>query len=84
MYELDFDDRVANIIEKLPKEISKRILNKLEKTKENPHRYFEKLVGLDEYKLRVGDYRIIADIYDNKLIILVLYVNHRSKVYGRF
>ena len=83
MYELEFDDKAAIIIKKLPKEISTRIVRKLQETKENPHRYFERLIGKSEYKLRVGDYRIIADIYDNKLIILVLYVDHRSRVYDK-
>ncbi len=83
MYELDFDAKLEDYFKKLPKELSKRILDKLENTRENPHRYFERLTGRSEYKLRVGDYRVIAEIYENKLIILVLYVNHRSKVYEK-
>tara|TARA_Y100000310_G_C20357716_1_gene657486 strand:+ start:632 stop:757 length:126 start_codon:yes stop_codon:yes gene_type:complete len=39
------------------------------------------LVGDKAYRLRVGDYRVIADIDNGKLIILVLKVLHRKKVY---
>lgn len=34
------------------------------------------------WRYRVEDYRIICDIIDNELVILVLEVEHRSKVYG--
>ena len=34
-----------------------------------------------QWRYRVGDYRIIADIEDEKLIILVVEVEHRSRVY---
>lgn len=38
------------------------------------------LAGL--WKYRVGDYRIIADIQDQTILVLVLRIGHRSKVYG--
>ena len=68
-------------LEKLPDEIKTRITNKLILSKENPHHYFEKLSLRKEYKLRVGDYRVIAYINDFKIEILILYVNHRKRVY---
>ena len=83
MHELVFDEKALNYLEKLPKDISKRIFKKLQDTKENPLRYFERLTNREEYKLRVGDYRVIAEIENNKLLILVLNIDHRSKVYKR-
>ena len=50
-------------------------------TKADPFRYFEKLVTKDYYKLRVGDYRVIADIDKNKVKILVLFIGHRKNIY---
>lgn len=41
----------------------------------------KKLVGREYYRIRVGDYRVIYDIQDQKLIILVIKIAHRSKVY---
>ena len=35
----------------------------------------------DLWRYRVGDYRIVADIEDDVLVILVVDVDHRSKVY---
>jgi mRNA interferase RelE/StbE len=42
-----------------------------------------KLVGDPGYKLRVGDYRIIMDIENNKLKILVLKVGQRKNIYDK-
>ncbi|MDR2673220.1 MAG: type II toxin-antitoxin system RelE/ParE family toxin [Coriobacteriales bacterium] len=35
----------------------------------------------DLWRYRVGDYRIVCDIQDNKLVVLVLSVGHRSDIY---
>ena len=50
---------------------------------ENPRRFGRALTGnrSGEWRYRVGDYRIIADIQDERVLILVLEVEHRSKVY---
>jgi len=37
---------------------------------------------LDRWKYRVGAYRLICDIQDEKVLVLVLMIGHRSKVYG--
>ena len=83
IYELIFDEKAIQILEKLPVLIRKRIFKKLQSTKENPYHFFEKLAGRSEFKLRVGDYRIIADINDSKVQILVVYVGHRKNVYQK-
>ena len=41
-----------------------------------------KLVGSDHtYRIRVGDYRVVYDIHDDTLIILVVRIRHRRDVY---
>jgi mRNA-degrading endonuclease RelE of RelBE toxin-antitoxin system len=59
---LRFEFVILKSLEKLEKITRKRIFEKISSTKESPFHYFERLTGRDEYKLRVGDYRIIADI----------------------
>ena len=81
MYKIIIDTKAMEFLEKLPKSIAQRILKKIQETKENPHRYFIKLTNRTEYKLRVGNYRIISEIKDNKLKILIIHIGHRSKVY---
>lgn len=83
MYSLKFSENVVKDIEKLPKDIRDRIYKKLLIAKENPFRYFVRLVGKEDYKLRVGDYRIIARIFEEDKLILVGYVGHRKNIYDK-
>jgi len=81
MYKLIFSKRAIYEFNQLEKLIKSRIWNKLQLCKENPFKYFEKLRGINSFKLRVANYRVVADISKGKLIILVLKVGHRKKVY---
>jgi len=72
-------------LKKLDSSISKRILDYLEQLEflDDPRTrgkaLTSNLAGLWRY--RVGDYRILARIYDDKLIITVIEIAHRSTIY---
>jgi len=83
MYTVIYDDEALQILGKLEKKIRKRIFEKIHSTKENPFHYFDKLTARDEYKLRVGDYRVIADIDEKTKRIVILFVDHRKNVYKK-
>ena len=68
-------------LEDLPKEIQKRIIEKIDKSKVNPFKYFIRLKERTDYKLRIGEYRIIADINTKELRIEVTRVGHRKHIY---
>ena len=74
-----FDKEASHFLEKLPKDIRKRIYRKILSTEGNPFHFFERLEGRRDYKMRVGDYRVIADI-DSKTIRIRL-MGHRKNVY---
>jgi mRNA interferase RelE/StbE len=75
-------DKKATIeLECLPKEIQKRIIQKLDKSKINPLKYFIRLKGRSDYKLRIGDYRVIADINRKELKIEITKIGHRKNIY---
>ena len=46
-----------------------------------PEGYVRKLVGDEGYRLRVGEYRVIVDLDEEKLMILVLRIGHRKNVH---
>ena len=69
IYNLVFDEKAIEQLDKFPKLIKERIFKKLQSTKDYPYRFFERLEGRPEYKLRVGDYRVIADISDKEIQI---------------
>jgi mRNA interferase RelE/StbE len=80
-YDIVFSDKALNQLKKLEKNVQERIIAVLERIRVRPETYVSKLVGDPGYKLRVGDYRVIMDI-DNKIIrILILKVGHRKNIY---
>lgn len=69
-------------LKKLPKDIQKRIIKKLDYfCKDNPLEFAEKLTDwhIGTYRFRVGNYRIIFDIEKDSLIVLAL--GDRKEIY---
>jgi mRNA interferase RelE/StbE len=83
MYKLEFEKRALHDLNRLDKPIKERIWNKLQDTKEDPFRYFEKLVETEGFKLRIGGWRVIADIDRSVEKIMVLKVGHRKNIYEK-
>jgi len=84
MYEIIFDKKVLESLNKYEKRIKERIFNKIISAKNNPFRYFQKLANRDGYKLRVGNYRVIADIDIKSKKIKILLIMHRRNIYERY
>lgn len=80
-YEIVFSKTAIKQVKKLERSDQERIIAALERIRVRPYAFVKKLVGEDAYRLRVGDYRIIMDIVDDRLIILVLTVGHRRNIY---
>ena len=81
MYEITFSDKAKRQFLKLEKIIQERIGAVLERIKIRPQDFVEKLVGYPGYKLRVGDYRLFLDIFQDKLSIYIIEIGHRKNVY---
>jgi len=82
-YEIIYDSKAVDGLNRLPKEIKAHIFNKAKGAKENPEHFFEQLSGRADCKLRIGDYRLIADINHPLKRIEVTLVDHRKRVYKR-
>ncbi len=82
MYEIVYSNSARKFLKKLPKQNQEHILSVLERARIRPEIHFERLVGDKIYKLRAGKYRIIADIYNKELIILVIKIGHRKNIYN--
>ncbi len=68
----------------LQKTDAQRIVKKLEQAAENPQHFLEELAGHDDYKLRVGDYRLVVLLLHNENTIFIEKIGHRKNVYKRF
>jgi mRNA interferase RelE/StbE len=69
-------------IMKLDKKIIPVIKAAIFDLSDNPRPFgYKKLKGEDAYRIRVGDYRVIYEIDDGKIIITVVSVGHRKDIY---
>jgi mRNA interferase RelE/StbE len=68
---------------KLDKAVARRIIAKIELAAQDPTRFFERQVGSADYKVRVGDYRLLALLAHEDRTIFIEKVDHRKRVYGR-
>jgi mRNA interferase RelE/StbE len=81
-YSLAFKKSVAKDLRSIPNKDVHRILKRIDTLCENPRAEgCVKLSNLEKYRVRQGGYRIIYEIQDNELIILVVKIAHRSQIY---
>ena len=81
-YKIEFKLSAVKEIRKLPKRDLQRILEKIESLKSNPYpEGHVKLTSYDLYRIRSGNYRIIYQLKNNVLLVIVIKVAHRKDVY---
>ena len=86
IYELKYEARAVKQIKKLDLATRKLIKSWIEKNllnTDNPRQHGKGLTGsLSQYwRYRVGDYRILAEINDAEIIIIIVEVGHRRDIY---
>ena len=82
MYKIIIEKKAAEFFKKLERINQERIGKKIEQLKNNPKLgvpYTANLAGL--WKLRIGDFRLIYQIKNLELIIVILKIGHRKNVY---
>ncbi|MES9870041.1 MAG: type II toxin-antitoxin system RelE/ParE family toxin [Sedimenticola sp.] len=81
-YEIQFKKSVAKDLRCIPNSDVKKILGRINTLAENPRcEGCTKLSGQERYRVRQGVYRIIYEIIDAEVVVLVVKVGHRSQVY---
>lgn len=82
MYKIDFSNKASKRLEKIHEPFYSAIKLAITNLKENPRPTgCKKLKGMDAYRIRVGDYRIIYEIFDKILLIDVINLGHRKDIY---
>jgi len=84
-YRVEFSRPAERQFRALPAEVRRRIAPRVDALADAPRpRGAEKLEGGEDlYRLRVGDHRILCEIREQVLLILVVRVAHRREVYRR-
>lgn len=82
-YTVEVTPAAGRQIRKLDRNTQKRILARIEKLEEDPRPHdASKLQSPEDlYRVRVGDYRIVYQVEDDRLIILIVRVGNRREVY---
>jgi mRNA interferase RelE/StbE len=82
-YTVELKQSARKELERLPNAVITRIISKLESLEENPRPAGCKKLkgGDDEYRVRVGEYRIVYVIDDRKVIVTITRIRHRRDVY---
>ena len=84
-YQIDFAPSAAKQFKKLRGDIRQGVEAKVDSLATNPRPPgVEKLEGADDlYRVRVGDFRIVYEIHDRHLTVLVVRIADRKDVYRR-
>ena len=81
-YEIRILSSAEKEMDKLPIVVHSRISNRILSLENNPRpRGAKKLSGRDEYRLRVGNYRILYTISDSDNAVTIIAVGHRREAY---
>ena len=82
LYRIVISKQVRKDFKRIPKEQSRRILSAIQELSESPRPPgCKKLKGDELYRIRVGIYRVVFEIRDSQLIVIVVRVGHRKKIY---
>lgn len=88
-YKVEFTDLALKQLKKLDKHTAMLITAWLRKNLEgceNPRIHGKGLIAnrSGQWRYRIGDYRVIADIQDDRVLILVLSIGHRRDIYSKY
>jgi len=81
-YELQIERRAQKSLAKITPPERIRLISAIRQLAADPRPAgSKKLTGREAWRIRVGHYRVIYEIHENKLIVLGVSVGHRSSVY---
>jgi mRNA interferase RelE/StbE len=83
-YELLIERKAQKQLANIPEPDRVRIVTAVRALADDPRPHgVKKLSGRDAWRIRVGDYRVIYEINDIALVVLVVAIGHRRNIYGR-
>ena len=82
-YAIEFSGRAKRDLAKLARPVQKRLEKYIDALSKDPHpRGCRKVVHpTDLYRIRVGSYRVVYQVHDDVLVVLVIRIGHRREVY---
>ncbi len=85
VYRVEFEKAVGRALKRLDKPVQRRVFVAIAALAEDPRPPGAEMLSGSEglFRIRVGDYRVIYAVEDDRLVVLVLHVGHRREVYRK-
>jgi mRNA interferase RelE/StbE len=82
-YRVEWKNSAYKELQKLPRPMITRIVAEVADLSNDPYPHgVKKLVGSEfSYRIRIGDYRVVYEVFENRLVIEIVRVRHRRDVY---
>ena len=81
-YEIRLSRLAEKGLKKLDGQHRTRVLKAIYALADNPRPHGAlRMTNMRSWRIRIGNYRVVYDIHDDKVVVLVLGVGHRSKIY---
>ena len=82
-YKVEWKNSAYKELQKLPRPIITRVVAAVSELSDEPFPHgVKKLVGSEfSYRIRIGDYRVVYEVFESRLIIEIVRVRHRKDVY---
>ena len=84
MYRIQYRSSAVKILRRMPSNVAKTVVGKINQLAENPYapnNNITRLTGESGYRLRVGDWRVLYEIDDDTLVIEIIKIGPRGGVY---
>ena len=82
-YDLKIQKNAQKSLSKISEPFQTKIINKIYALANDPYYNAKKLTGREAYRIRIGNYRVIYEINNNELVVLVVSIGHRKDIYSR-
>jgi mRNA interferase RelE/StbE len=82
-YKIEWKNSAYKELQKLPRPIITRVVAAVSELSNEPFPHgVKKLVGSEfSYRIRIGDYRVVYEVFENRLVIEIIRIRHRKDVY---
>ena len=81
-YRIEVKKSAAKELRKIPRKVLTRILDRIRSLSDDPRPEGSiKLTNKEEYRLRIGKYRVLYSVEDNVLTVYIVKAGHRKDIY---